>query len=348
MIGWAAATRHAVDRSLGAVRDRVPLADAALPGDRLDVPRRLRAGGPPDAAGGRAGRRAAPRSRSCSTPRCSCRSASCRRWSASRAASTLAGALALGLAFLVLAIRFARRRTATNARRLFLGSISYLPLLWGLMLATALTTQAGHERRRRCSDPDRRIDSRLSRASPVRRARRARRRELRRAAGRDLRAARAERRRQDDALPDRRRRLLRAERAGTVRVFGDDVVRAAAAVRRRLGVVFQSPALDERLTVAENLAHQGHLYGLRGRRAGAAHRGARCAGAARRPRGRHRVGSLSGGLAAPRGSREGAAARPAAAGARRAEHRPRSRRARRDLWQDLARAAGERGHDRHR
>jgi ABC-2 type transport system ATP-binding protein len=52
---------------------------------------------------------------------------------------------------------------------------------------------------------------------------------------------------------------------GTVRVFGDDVVRDPAAVRGRLGVVFQHPALDGRLTVEENLRHQGHLYGLSGR-----------------------------------------------------------------------------------
>ena len=35
-------------------------------------------------------------------------------------------------------------------------------------------------------------------------------------------------------------------------------------MRRLLGVVFQSPALDKRLTVRENLRHHGHLYGLRG------------------------------------------------------------------------------------
>ena len=53
--------------------------------------------------------------------------------------------------------------------------------------------------------------------------------------------------------------------SGEVLVFGDDVTRQPGRVRRRLGVVFQSPALDVRLTVAENLRHQGHLYGLRGR-----------------------------------------------------------------------------------
>lgn len=34
--------------------------------------------------------------------------------------------------------------------------------------------------------------------------------------------------------------------------------------RRRIGVVFQSPSLDKKLTVRENLIHQGHLYGLYG------------------------------------------------------------------------------------
>ena len=57
---------------------------------------------------------------------------------------------------------------------------------------------------------------------------------------------------------------LVAPQAGRVSVFGDDVVADAARVRRRLGVVFQAPALDARLTVFENLVHHGHLYGLRG------------------------------------------------------------------------------------
>ncbi len=45
-----------------------------------------------------------------------------------------AGAALLGLAFLALAVRFAVRRDRAAARQLFLGSIVYLPLLWGLML----------------------------------------------------------------------------------------------------------------------------------------------------------------------------------------------------------------------
>ncbi|MBI2114124.1 MAG: ABC transporter ATP-binding protein [candidate division NC10 bacterium] len=51
---------------------------------------------------------------------------------------------------------------------------------------------------------------------------------------------------------------------GTVRVFGHDLVREPDAIRRHLGVVFQHPSLDSKLTVMENLQHHGHLYGLRG------------------------------------------------------------------------------------
>ena len=43
-------------------------------------------------------------------------------------------ALGLGLALLVLAMRFAWRRTDVSARRLFLGSIAYLPILWVAMV----------------------------------------------------------------------------------------------------------------------------------------------------------------------------------------------------------------------
>lgn len=47
----------------------------------------------------------------------------------------LAGALVLGVALLTLATAFARDRTAPRARRLFLASLLYLPVLWVLMLA---------------------------------------------------------------------------------------------------------------------------------------------------------------------------------------------------------------------
>ncbi|HYO23684.1 MAG TPA: ATP-binding cassette domain-containing protein [Lacipirellulaceae bacterium] len=52
--------------------------------------------------------------------------------------------------------------------------------------------------------------------------------------------------------------------SGAVEILGHDLARQAAAVRRQLGVVFQSPSLDKKLTVAENLLHQGRLYGLGG------------------------------------------------------------------------------------
>ena len=45
-----------------------------------------------------------------------------------------AGAALLGAAFLWLAVRFALRRDRRTALRLFLGSIVYLPLLWGVMI----------------------------------------------------------------------------------------------------------------------------------------------------------------------------------------------------------------------
>ena len=47
----------------------------------------------------------------------------------------LAGALALGIGFLAFAIMFARSLTERSARRLFLASILYLPLLLGLLVA---------------------------------------------------------------------------------------------------------------------------------------------------------------------------------------------------------------------
>lgn len=51
---------------------------------------------------------------------------------------------------------------------------------------------------------------------------------------------------------------------GRVSICGHDVVAEPGAVRRAIGVVFQHPSLDARLTVRENLTHQGRLYGLSG------------------------------------------------------------------------------------
>lgn len=53
---------------------------------------------------------------------------------------------------------------------------------------------------------------------------------------------------------------------GTAAVDGLDVAGQAAAVRRRLGVAFQAPSLDGKLTVEENLRFQGYLFGMAGRR----------------------------------------------------------------------------------
>src|SRR5258708_4668622 len=51
---------------------------------------------------------------------------------------------------------------------------------------------------------------------------------------------------------------------GHVKLFGVDAAEGRDRIRRQIGVVFQSPSLDKQLTAAENLTHQGHLYGLRG------------------------------------------------------------------------------------
>jgi len=52
--------------------------------------------------------------------------------------------------------------------------------------------------------------------------------------------------------------------AGRALVYGRDTVTEAAAVRACLGVVFQSPAVDRRLTVRENLWTHGRLHVMRG------------------------------------------------------------------------------------
>lgn len=52
--------------------------------------------------------------------------------------------------------------------------------------------------------------------------------------------------------------------SGALSVCGFDVTTQQSAVRRQLGVTFQSPAVDVRLTVAENLKCHGRIYGLSG------------------------------------------------------------------------------------
>jgi ABC-2 type transport system ATP-binding protein len=57
---------------------------------------------------------------------------------------------------------------------------------------------------------------------------------------------------------------MMAPSEGGVSLAGHDVVRDPGAVRRNIGVVFQTQSLDKALTVEENLRAQGHLHGLRG------------------------------------------------------------------------------------
>jgi len=52
--------------------------------------------------------------------------------------------------------------------------------------------------------------------------------------------------------------------SGRALVSGFDAAQQPDEVRRRIGVVFQSQSADIKLSAAENLWHQGHLYGLRG------------------------------------------------------------------------------------
>ena len=52
--------------------------------------------------------------------------------------------------------------------------------------------------------------------------------------------------------------------SGAAVIAGHDVERDPAAVRRSIGVVFQTQSLDKALTVEENLRAQGHLHGLSG------------------------------------------------------------------------------------
>jgi len=52
--------------------------------------------------------------------------------------------------------------------------------------------------------------------------------------------------------------------SGAARMLGMDLRADSRELRRRLGVVFQRPSLDGKLTVAENLTHHGRLYGMAG------------------------------------------------------------------------------------
>jgi len=57
---------------------------------------------------------------------------------------------------------------------------------------------------------------------------------------------------------------LVAPHYGSAEIFGNDLRTRADEARKLIGVVFQHPSLDKKLTVEENMTHHGHLYGLRG------------------------------------------------------------------------------------
>ena len=57
---------------------------------------------------------------------------------------------------------------------------------------------------------------------------------------------------------------LLAPSHGAAKLFGIDVTDRPTEARRQVGVVFQSQSLDRRLSVEGNLAHHGHLHGMRG------------------------------------------------------------------------------------
>ena len=52
--------------------------------------------------------------------------------------------------------------------------------------------------------------------------------------------------------------------SGKIEIAGCDLRVQTQRVRKMLGIVFQAPSVDRKLTVKENLTHQGHLYGLSG------------------------------------------------------------------------------------
>jgi len=52
---------------------------------------------------------------------------------------------------------------------------------------------------------------------------------------------------------------------GRAVIMGFDAARQPDQVRKQIGVVFQAPSIDVKLTAAENLRHVGHLYGLKGK-----------------------------------------------------------------------------------
>src|ERR1700684_913304 len=57
---------------------------------------------------------------------------------------------------------------------------------------------------------------------------------------------------------------LYATRQGAIRIYGRDVAREPGAALARLGVVFQSRALDAGISVEQNLLYHAALHGIGG------------------------------------------------------------------------------------
>src|SRR3982074_3331318 len=53
-----------------------------------------------------------------------------------------------------------------------------------------------------------------------------------------------------------------APTGGRATIDGSDVVREASAVRRKVGIIFQRPSLDQNLTAEENVRFHAVLYGI--------------------------------------------------------------------------------------
>jgi ABC-2 type transport system ATP-binding protein len=103
--------------------------------------------------------------------------------------------------------------------------------------------------------------------------------------------------------------------AGQVDLLGRQLPAEAACVRAEIGVAFQAPSLDKKLTVLENLRYQAALYGMAG--AAARRRAAEMLdqlGVA--DRAGDLVETLSGRTAAPRGTGQDHDPRAAALAAR--------------------------------
>lgn len=50
--------------------------------------------------------------------------------------------------------------------------------------------------------------------------------------------------------------------SGTAKVNGFDIVKESSQVRKSIGIVFQDPSIDDRLTGRENLYMHANLYGV--------------------------------------------------------------------------------------